>query len=211
MDDMTAESVLRVANPPRRLSTIISQLAAEAEGPISVERIRNALDDRSFAAMLALFAILNLLPFPPGTTLILGPPLVIVAAQMALGLNRLWLPRMILDKSLGRDRFRALSRRHLPRLLKLERLIKPRNWPFSGRDWADRFIGWICLVLSIAVTLPVPLGNWLPALSVLLIALALSERDGMLFYAGILLGILSLIIIAAVIGTAGAIAGMLFS
>lgn len=209
MDDMSADSTLRTKSEPRRLSTIIQQMAAEATGPVSVERVRDALGDRSYAAMLAFFAILNLIPFPPGTTLILGPPLVIVAAQMALGHPRVWLPRFVLQKSISKERFQHLAAKYLPKLHKLETLVRPRYWPFTNRDKDDRIIGWIALVLAIAVTIPIPLGNWLPALSILLIAFALSERDGFWFYTGLFLGTLSLAIIAAVIGAAGALAGIL--
>ncbi len=211
MDDLTADSALRNGSSPPRLSAIFSQLARDATGPVSIEQIRDALGDRSFAAMLAFFAVVNLLPFPPGTTLLLGPPLIIVAVQMALGHNRVWLPKFLLGKSLSRDRFVSMTDRHLPRLLRLERLIRPRYWPFTGSGWDDRVIGWFALVLAIAVTIPIPFGNWLPALSILLIALALSERDGFLFYAGVFVGTLSITIIAAVIGAAGAVAGMFFA
>ncbi|MEX0343683.1 MAG: exopolysaccharide biosynthesis protein [Rhizobiaceae bacterium] len=210
MDDLTADSALRASPAPRRLSVIISQLAQNATGPVSIEQIRDALGDRSFAAMLAFFAVLNLVPFPPGTTLILGPPLVIVAVQMALGHHRVWLPKFVLRKSVSRERFVAMTERHLPRLLRLETLIRPRHWPFTDSGLADRIIGWFALVLSIAVTIPIPLGNWLPALGILLIAFALSERDGILFYAGVFVGTLALVVIAAVIGAAGAAAGILF-
>ncbi len=211
MDDITAESMLRAVNGPRRLSAIFRALADGANGPVSVEHIRDALGDRSFAAMLAFFSILNLLPLPPGTTLILGPPLVIVAAQMALGQKRVWLPKFILGKSISKNRFQSLAERHLPRLLKLENFVRPRYWPFAKSGWDDRIIGIFALLLAIAVTMPIPFGNWLPALSILLIALALSERDGFLFYAGVFVGTLALAIITAVIGAAGAIAGIMFS
>ena len=38
----------------------------------------------------------------------------------------------------------------------------------------------MALVLAIVVTLPIPLGNWLPAFATALLGLALSERDGIL-------------------------------
>lgn len=60
-------------SPPRRLSVIFRQLSARDEASISIGEIRDALGDRSFAALLLLFAALNLLPLPIGSTLILGP------------------------------------------------------------------------------------------------------------------------------------------
>jgi len=195
-------------HPPRRLSCIFQELADRAGEKVTVAEIRQALGDRSFAALLVFFASLNLLPFPPGSTIVLGPPIVIIAMQMVLGNKTVWLPRFILSKSIGADKFRHMSQKVIPRLVWLEQFIKPRYWPF-GRSQADRIIGVIELVLAIAVTLPIPLGNWFPAFSCVLIGLALSERDGILLSFGLFCGTLSLLVIAAVVGAAGALAGFL--
>lgn len=193
----------------RRLSQIFSELAAATSDRISVGAIREALGDRSFAALLILFAALNLLPLPPGATLILGLPLILVSAQMVLGYRSAWLPRILLDKSIDAERFRRSSARLIPLLQRLETLVKPRHWPFS-QTAADRVIGLVALVLSLAVTAPIPLGNWLPAFAIAVLGLALSERDGLFFAFGIATGALSLAIIGAVVGAAGAVAAAVF-
>ena len=92
----------------------------------------------------------------------------------------------------------------------LETLIRPRYWPFWRRR-GDRVIGVIALILAIAVVLPVPLGNWLPAFASALIGLAMSERDGILFAIGVVVGIASLIVIALVIASAGAVLHLVFA
>ncbi|MBN7758624.1 exopolysaccharide biosynthesis protein [Nitratireductor aquimarinus] len=192
--------------PPRRLSRIFRDLAKRAEDKVSIGEIRQALGDRSFATLFVFFACLNLLPFPPGSTVILGPPLVLIAIQMVMGNRTVWLPNFLLNKSIGADKFRHMSERFIPRLILVERLIKPRYWPFA-RDHADRVIGLIALVLSIAVTLPIPLGNWFPAFSCVLVGLALSERDGILLSIAITCGVLSLLVIAGVVVGASMMAG----
>jgi hypothetical protein len=194
---------------PRRLSEVFLVLAAEARGPVSVAAIRDALGDRSFAALLVIFSALNLLPLPPGTSVVLGIPIVIVAAQMVLGRRTAWLPARLLAKSIPLDRFRAGSDRIVPLLQRLERLVRPRYWPF-WRHQGDRVIGVIALVLGIAVVLPVPLGNWLPAFASTLVGLALSERDGILFAIATAVGIASLVIIVAVVASAGAVLTLLW-
>lgn len=212
MSELTARDSTAADRSPRRLSTVIEQLSETASDPITVEQIRDALGDRSFAAMLAVFACVNLLPLPPGTTLILGLPLVIVSMQMVLGHSEVWLPRFLLNKSVAASRFREQANRHLPRIQKLERLIRPRYWPFfAQRGVDDRIIGLISLILAIMVTVPIPLSNWLPALAILLIALALSERDGILFGIGSFIGGLSILVVTAVVGAAGALAHILFA
>ena len=196
--------------PPRRLSQVFLDLARDATGPVSIGQLRDAMGDRSFAALLVLFAAINLLPLPPGATLVFGLPLVLVSTQMVLGYRTAWLPQALLRKSISLDLFRRSTARMVPQLERLERVVRPRRWPFYSQGSADRTIGVIALILSLAVTLPIPLGNWLPAFAIAMIGVALSERDGGLLAAGVALGLLSFLVIAAVVGAAGAIAGAVF-
>jgi hypothetical protein len=187
---------------PRRLSELFAQLSRDARGQVSIAHIRDALGDRSFAPLLVIFAAFNLLPLPPGASAFLGLPLVIVSAQMVWGRRQAWLPAFLMNRSLSAAQFRRVMDWLVPRLNRLERVVRPRYWPFWRRQ-GDRVIGVIALVLSIVVTLPIPLGNWLPAFATALLGLALSERDGILFAIGGALGVASMIVIAAVIGAAG--------
>jgi hypothetical protein len=188
---------------PRRLSQLFSELSQEAKGPVSIATIRDALGDRSFAALLVFFAIINLIPLPPGASALLGLPLLIVSAQMVYGSKRVWLPRILVDRTISAETFRSLMERVIPRLVWIERLIRPRYWPFWRRR-GDRIIGIIALVMAISVTLPIPLGNWLPAFSTALLGLSLCERDGILFALGSAVGVAAMAVVAFVIGATGA-------
>lgn len=197
------------ADAPRRLSRIFEELSNTAEEAVTVEQLRNALGDRSFATLLVLFSCLNMLPLPPGSTLVLGIPLLLLCIQMVAGSRTVWLPQFVLTKSVSAEKFRNLTAKMLPRLKWIEQLIRPRYWPFA-RNHADRIIGTIALVLAIAVTLPIPFGNWFPAFSCALVGLALSERDGILLAIAVTSGLLSLAVIAFVIGAASVLAAALF-
>src|SRR3990170_7430943 len=133
---------------PRRLSQLFAQLARDANGRVTIASIRDALGDRSFAALLVLFAAFNLLPLPPGASAILGLPLLIVSAQMMYGSKRAWLPRFVADKSLPAEQFRSIMERVVPRLVRLERYVTPRYWPF-WRKRGDRIIGTIAFLLAV--------------------------------------------------------------
>ena len=149
-----------------------------------------------------LFAAFNLLPLPPGTSAILGLPLIIVSAQMVYGTKQAWLPSALANRSLNADTFRSMMDWIIPRLIRIERVIRPRYWPF-WRKQGDRIIGCIALLLAIVVTLPIPLGNWLPAFATALLGLALSERDGLLLAVGGAVCVAAMVVIVAVIGVAG--------
>ena len=76
----------------RRLSQVFSEIAHEAQDRVSIASIRDKLGERSFAALLVFFAAINLIPVPPGTSAILGLPLLIISLQMVYGSRRVWLP-----------------------------------------------------------------------------------------------------------------------
>jgi len=209
LDQAPGSGAYRPAGP-RRMSAVFEELSRDASEPVTILQVRDALGDRSLAALLAFFAAINLLPLPPGTTVVLGPPLVIIAVQMMLGHSRVWLPRSVLDRSIPADRFKQMTAKAMPRLLWLERLIRPRYWPFRSERAADRAVGSVALILAIAVTLPIPFGNWLPAFSIFLLSLALSQRDGLCLVAGLIVGAASFLVIALVAGAAHAMYGAVF-
>lgn len=194
---------------PRRLSQVFAELAQQADGPVSLRTIRDALGDRGFAGLLVFFALINMIPLPPPASAFLGLPLIIISAQMAYGGERAWLPEFIMGRSISPEQFRRVMDWTMPRLIRLERVIKPRYWPFWRRH-GDRFVGVVTLFLGIIVTLPIPLGNWLPACATALMGIAVSERDGVLLAAGAVLGVAALGVIVAVVGTAGFITHALF-
>lgn len=194
---------------PRRLSQVFAQLAAEAKGDVSVGAIRDALGDRSFAALLVIFAAFNLLPLPPGASAFLGLPLVIVSAQMVYGSKRAWLPGFLVNRSLTADQFRTVIDKVVPPLMRIERFIRPRYWPFWRRR-GDRVIGLLALVMAIVVTLPIPLGNWLPAFCTALLGLSLTERDGVLLALGGAVGVAAIAVVGLVLGAAGAATQFLY-
>ncbi len=186
---------MQADNDPRPLSQVFKDLSLSVTAPVSFTELEDAFTDRSFAALLTFFAILNLLPLPPGTGIITGIPLVLVSVQMVMGRDSVWLPSFLRTKSISPERFRQVSDKIVPRLQWLERFIKPRNWPF-GRKQGDRLLGAFTTILGMSVVLPMPLSNWLPALATAIIGIALCERDGRLLFAGLTIGVVSIAIVA---------------
>ncbi|MZQ89127.1 exopolysaccharide biosynthesis protein [Frigidibacter albus] len=190
--------VRRAAPPKRRLSLILAELAEDGTRErISVADLVQILQARAFGALLLVFALPNVLPAPPGTSGILGLPLLYLAAQMMLGI-RPWLPPFISKRSMLREDFAALITRVTPILERAERLLVPRL-PALSSPTAERIVGGLCLVLAIVLVLPIPLGNMLPAFAICLIALGILERDGVWILAGSATGLAALLIVYAVV------------
>lgn len=185
----------------RPLSKVLRDFANAHQGDVNLGHLRTALGDRSFAAMLVVFSAINLIPIlPPGSTLIFGIPPLIIAVQMILGHKSVWLPKRLLDRSFGSERFKAIMQAVTPRLRRIEHFIKPRLWPFPVMV-GERLVGVLCALLSILVILPIPGANWVPAFAMVLMGLSLSQRDGVLLTLGLVIGIGFLAFLLTIAGT----------
>ncbi len=173
----------RRPRPPRpkgrRLSSILRQLAADrSRERISIGDLFQTMGDRAISALMLIFALPNAFPTPPGTSAVLGAPLVFLAVQLTFGLKP-WLPRVIADRSMRREDFETIVGRIHRWLAWAERMLKPRLAIFAEPP-AEYLAGAACLLLSIVLLLPVPLGNMLPAITISVFAFGILGRDGLL-------------------------------
>ncbi|MEN3952761.1 exopolysaccharide biosynthesis protein [Iodidimonas sp. SYSU 1G8] len=181
------------------MSELLTQIAADhPRERISIADIMARMDDRAYGALMFIFAMPNLLPTPPGTSLILGTPLLFLAAQLTIGMRVPWLPRIIGSRSLLLTDFAAIIARIAPLMERAERLMRPRLTLLATRP-LDQIIGAACVVLAAILFLPIPLGNMLPALAICLFSLALLERDGAVALLGWLTAIVSVAVVSGVV------------
>jgi hypothetical protein len=163
------------STPP--LSQVLRQLAADgSRARVSIDDLLVALHDRAIGSLIFVFALPNVIPMPPGASSILGTPLLFLTAQLSLGRSP-WLPKFITVRSMERMQFAAVVERVAPWLARAERLLRPRL-TILARPPFEYLIGIICLLLSIILFLPIPMGNMPPAFAICLFALAILERDG---------------------------------
>ncbi|MFC3162824.1 exopolysaccharide biosynthesis protein [Ciceribacter thiooxidans] len=196
--------------PGEHLSRLLERLAQAPHERTTVGDVAVALQDRSFGAFLLIFALPNLVPAPPGATLVLGLPLAVVAWQMiASPHGRVVLPRWLGDYGVARSTFEKIVEKLVPSLRVAERLFGPRYW-FLGSRFSERILGLYVLLLAVVVILPIPLGNWPPAFALAIIGFAHSERDGLGVLIGCLVGVVALLLAGFVVLTAGAIIALVF-
>ncbi|MBB3808968.1 exopolysaccharide biosynthesis protein [Pseudochelatococcus contaminans] len=189
---------IRQRPPGRRLWAILRALARDTSRErISVGDLLETMRDRAFGALMFIFAFPNILPTPPGTSAVLGLPLVFLSAQLMFG-RKPWLPKVIASRSMARKDFAAVTERAVPWLFRAEKLLRPRLIVLASPP-AEYVTGAICFLLSVILLLPIPLGNMLPALAICLFSLGILGRDGVWILLGVVATIVSLIVVSGVV------------
>jgi hypothetical protein len=192
---MQSADLERTATRHSALSELLSQIAEDqSRDRVSTGDLLAMAGDRAFGALIFVFALPNLIPTPPGTSAILGLPLIILAFQLLWGRPTPWLPKAIAVRSIARADLAAVVRRTTPGLKRIERVLKPRlGWLVTAV--AERLLALLLLILSVILFLPIPLGNIFPAAAMCIIALALIEHDGLAALFGVLIGAASILIV----------------
>ncbi|RST30550.1 exopolysaccharide biosynthesis protein [Sphingomonas ginkgonis] len=184
------------------------QLAAivASEGPdrLTFTDLARRLDARAWGGLLLVFAAINMLPLPPGTSAFFALPLMIVSAQMVVGRAAPWFPGWLNRRGVSKHEIGRLVEKMGWLERKVERLFRPRLLRLSGHS-ATRLVGLVCFLLALVAAIPVPLFHIAPAAAIALFGLALIYRDGMLIIAAGVAAVLS-IVVDAVIAESGFVA-----
>jgi hypothetical protein len=188
------------AAAPRRLSEVLRDLETGLGPRIALADLVERLQDRSFAPLMVLFAVPNVFLYLPGSSVVTGLPLMILALQLLAGRSAVRLPGALGRRSVDRASFARITRHALPWVERIERLARPRLWPGGATAVIDRVIGLACLVMALLLFLPIPFANGLPALAIIALGLALSERDGLWLCLGLIATLCALGLVAAILG-----------
>ena len=147
-----------------------------------------------------IFAAINVLPLPPGTSVFFALPLMIVSAQMVLGRSSPWFPARIDRRGVKKSELERLIAKMAGLEARIERVLKPRIASLTAPT-ATRLIGVVCFLLAILAAIPIPLFHMAPAAAILLFGLALIYRDGVLVIVAAVAALLSLAVNALLVGS----------
>ena len=184
--------------PPvvRRLSHDLRAILREANGrAMTIAELESILQGRGFAMFILLLSAPFIVP-APGLSIPFGIALMLLGLRIAIG-QKARLPDFILRRTLT---YKVLDRVITP-LAKIaerfEKRIRPRMHYLQNHPWAINLIG--VGIMSggflLSLPLPIPFSNGFPALSIMLLAAGLMERDGLLVLWGYIVGVFSWIYI----------------
>ena len=168
----------------RSFSQVIEDIGAEDDPKLYLGELVNAFGERGFGALMLFFGLLSVaIGIIPGTTTILGAPLLLMGLQLMIRRDQLWLPRWALRRSIERETYRQGVARVLPRLRKMERLSRPRLSIMTS-ELSEVLIGIATFLLAAILVLPIWGGNLVPALIISTFGFGLMQRDGLAILIG---------------------------
>jgi hypothetical protein len=181
----------------RPFSRVLQDVGAREEPRLYLGELVNAFGERGFGALLLLLGLLSaVIGGIPGTTTVIGVPIMVLAVQLVFRRDQLWMPRWLLKRSFDRAAYRASIARALGRLRMIERLSRPRLSVMTS-EVGEVLIGLACIALVAILMLPIIFANLAPSLIIAAFGFGLMQRDGV-------------VVIVAWVGTAAfALAGWL--
>lgn len=186
LDSTTAEG--GVAS--RRLARLRAHVA-EA-GSVTLDELMSAMGRSSIAFAILILSLPALTPIPGPFGLVFGSCLAIISLQIIAGFRRIWLPQFLGRRQVSGGTIELMVRYTAPLVARVETLLRKNRLRRFAGPRAQAFLGQPVLLLAIAVALPIPFGNMLPVAALVMIALGLMERDGLVTILGLGMGVIAL-------------------
>ncbi|MGJ8604752.1 MAG: exopolysaccharide biosynthesis protein [Marivita sp.] len=170
------------------ISDRLDRLADDAQNDsVTLEWVLKQLNERAFGLFLLILALPCCIPFLYGIPQVVALPLMFVAAQILLGRRVPWLPTRLAARSVSSADLRVLATRAGPWLRRIEAVSRPRLGLLT-RAPLDRVVGAALVLFSASILVPLPGTNTVPGIAVVVVAMGLLQRDGILVILGTLLG-----------------------
>ena len=111
-----------------------------------------------------------------------------LTAQQAIGRKAIWLPEKWKDKTVESAKIESFITAAQPWIKRIEYIIRPRL-SFITQGVFSNIIGIAGVFMSLAVAIPLPLTNTVPAFGIALMAIGILMRDGLAVIGGLIIGI----------------------
>jgi hypothetical protein len=176
-------------------SDILEDLVRRAPAEyVTLDWLLAALSERSFGVVLLLMGLVALIP---GGSTFIGVLLCYPALQMILARRYPTLPAFVAARRISTVRMTKITLKAAGMLRGIERFTRPRwRTPFQP---TKRLVGVVVLALAPTLIWPFPFSHIIPALVVMLLALAYLEEDGVLLCIALACALLSLALTGATV------------
>jgi len=178
-------------DPTSTLSdTLRATTHAIEDSHISLRQMLVLVGEQSMLLFCVLLTVPFLLPVSiPGVSTPFG--LLILLIGIGITLNRVpWLPDILMERHFAADQIKPTLHKGADLLARLDRYIRPRLLSLSDSRLINRCNGLLIMLAALLLMMPfgaIPFTNALPAWAILLLAIGMLQRDGLLISGGYLL------------------------
>ena len=169
----------------RELHQFVGTLESDT---VTIGQILDRIADRGFGLVLLILALPAALPIPaPGYATPFGLMMAALAIQMMRGRTTPWFPERIRNRSLKRSKLEWTVRNAGFPLRFVEWIIRPRLSGLARNRLFLGLVGFVVMLMSLSMALPVPLTNTAPSFVIFVLAAGILEEDGLVLLGGLLL------------------------
>jgi hypothetical protein len=172
----------------RKVELSLGEMLARVEGEDGV------------GPVLLVLTLPVMLPLPPGFSMVLALPLLVVAPQIIVGRRKIWLPKFLARQKIKREALVKLVRRLLPLVERAEKVVRPRLG-FLTTGVGASLVGVACTLIAIVLVLPIPFANLVPSLALGAFSVGLTRKDGLFVLGGY--GLIALAALVVALGVHG--------
>ena len=163
-----------------------------SKGLLKVKDLNDLLEEKGFLIFILILSAFPALPIPTGgITHVFEIIVMILSVEIIFGINKIWLPKRLLNKNLPKNLDKSRFLKTLIRFVKFfEKYSRPRFRKIVSNKIFLKFSALLILILTIFAFLAPPFSGMdtLPSLAILLIVFGLIFGDLLISFVGILTG-----------------------
>ncbi|WP_303609550.1 exopolysaccharide biosynthesis protein [Gilvimarinus sp. 2_MG-2023] len=179
--------------------TIDLILGASSQNSFSVGDVLESASHRGFGPMLLVPALVTFLPTGgiPGVPIVAAIVIILIAGQILLGRNTPWLPKRLRKIEVERSSVDKVLRPAKRYTTPVDRVLKPRLGFLLGAV-GIKVTALLCIGLALALIPlgPIPFAAAIPSGIMVLLALGIVAKDGLLIVIGGVLSVLAVALMA---------------
>ena len=175
------------------LSGLLDRLAEQttaivgAGETVHIGALLDAIGRRAYGPLLLAIGLFAISPLTvvPGLTWATAALTFVIAAQLAIGLKRPWVPRQALEITVPKQPLDKAIRALRPWAARVDKIVRPRFVALADPPWVN--LAGVLAMAAAAVTIPlgfIPFAPIVPGIAIVLLGLGVTARDGLLLSYG---------------------------
>ena len=171
-----------------KMSDTLNRTISSIDGrTVTLRQLMGAMGEQGLLMLCALLTLPFLIPVSiPGVSTVFGAAIILIS--LAVMLNRMpWLPARVSDRQIETEKLIPTLKKGADMVSRLDRYVRPRFGMFTESGFMNRINGAGILYGGILLMFPlglIPFSNTLPGIAILLLAVGMLQRDGVMVLAG---------------------------